>query len=153
MYTREQASLMRQKFWTQFGKYMAPVASVSGEKINWINYKTGISHLFFRMNADKESAYIGIEMLQNIPGQAPGFYQQFLLLKPLLQDQMDETWIWEEVFENETCQTLSRIYTQLKPANIFSEADWPAIISFLKPRIIALDHFWYNHKMIFEMMD
>ena len=152
MYTREQASLMRQKFWTQFGKYMAPVASASGEKINWINYKTGIPHLFFRMNAGKESAYIGIEMPQNISEHAPKFYQQFLLLKPMLQDQMKETWIWEEAFENETYQPISRIYTQLKPANIFNVADWPAIISFLKPRIIALDYFWYHHKMIFEMI-
>lgn len=151
MYSKHEISQIRQEFWTVFGQYMAPVPSAEGEKINWINYKTGIPHLFFRMNADKENAYIGIEILQNISAQNPKFYQQFLLLKPMIQDQMDENWIWEEAFENETNQALSRIYTQLKPANIFNEADWPAIISFLKPRIIALDHFWYHHKMIFEM--
>ena len=153
MYTKAQASLMRQKFWTQFGKYMAPVASAGGQKINWINYKTGVPHLFFRMNADKESAYIGIEMLQNVFAHAPKFYQQFLLLKPMLEEQMEEKWKWEERSINETNQPLSRIYAQLQAVNIFNEADWPAIISFLKPRIIALDHFWYHHKMIFEMMD
>jgi hypothetical protein len=47
---------------------------------------------------------------------------------------------------------LSRIYCTLQPANIFKETDWPAIISFLKPRMIALDAFWANHKFIFEMM-
>jgi hypothetical protein len=30
------------------------------------------------------------------------------------------------------------------------EGDWPAIISFLKPRIIALDEFWENVKPGFE---
>lgn len=153
MYTRAQATLMRQKFWTQFGKYMAPVASACGEKISWVNYKTGIPHLFFRMNADKETADISIEMMHNISGHAPKFYQQFLLLKPILQEQMEETWIWQEQFENVTNQHLSRIYTQLEPANIFNEADWPAIISFLKPRIILLDHFWCHHKIIFEMIN
>jgi len=30
----------------------------------------------------------------------------------------------------------------LKEVNIFDTNAWPAIISFLKPRIIALDKFW-----------
>ena len=153
MYTKAQASLMRQKFWTQFGKYMAPVASAGGQKINWINYKTGVPHLFFRMNADKERAYIGIEIPQNITAHSTKVYPQFLLLKHILEEQMEDNWIWEEQFINETNQPQSRIYKQLQPVNIFNEAHWPAIISFLKPRIIALDNFWCHHKMIFEMMD
>jgi hypothetical protein len=34
--------------------------------------------------------------------------------------------------------------------NIFHEADWPAIISFLKPRIMALDEFWEIAKNVIE---
>jgi hypothetical protein len=151
MYTRQQAAAIRQNFWTRFGKYMAPVGSAGGEKINWVNYKTGIAHLYFRMNADKDEAYIGIEIMHENPVQAEALYNQFVLLKPMLEEALGEQWTWEPLHSTETLQSLSRIYCILQPANIFNEADWPAIISFFKPRIIALDDFWSNHKMIFEM--
>jgi hypothetical protein len=152
MYTREQAAAIRQNFWTRFGKYMSPVLSAEGEKLNWMNYRTGIPNLYFRMNAGKDEAYIGIEIMHKNPEQAEKYYQQFLLLKPMLEEVLGEEWLWEDLHSNEAFQPLSRIYKTLQPANIFKESDWPAIISFLKPRMIALDDFWINHKMIFEMI-
>jgi hypothetical protein len=152
MYTRQEAAAIRQNFWTRFGRYMAPVLSAEGEKVNWVNYKTGITNVYFRMNAGKDEAYIGIEINHKNPEQAEKLYRQFLLLKPVLEEALAEKWIWEELHNNEAFQPLSRIYCILQPVNIFNESDWPAIISFLKPRIIALDDFWCNHKMIFEMI-
>jgi hypothetical protein len=152
MYTREQAAAIRQNFWTRFGKYMAPVLSADGEKINWINYKTGIPNLFFRMNAGKDEAYIGIEIMHKNLVQAEQLYRQWEVIRPMLEEATGEAWRWEPLHTNETGGKLGRIYTILAPANVFKESDWPSIISFLKPRIIALDDFWVNHKMIFEMM-
>jgi len=37
---------------------------------------------------------------------------------------------------------VSTIRTTLPGVNIFKTDDWPRIISFFKPRIIALDAFW-----------
>ena len=78
MYTRHQAAIIRQKFWTQFGKYMAPVPSAEGKKINWINYNTGVPDMYFRMNAGKEEAYIGIEIMHNPPALAEKYFKQFI---------------------------------------------------------------------------
>lgn len=152
MYSREQSAVIRQNFWTRFGKYMSPIPSASGEKVNWVNYKTGIPQLYFRMNASKEEAYIGIEIQQRNPVQSATVLHQFALLRPILEAELEETWIWEQSFLNETGQTISRIYTTLNGVNIFNETDWPAIISFLKPRMLALDKFWAEHKMIFEII-
>lgn len=151
MYTREQASLVRQQFWTTFGKYMSPILSAEGEKVNWINYKTGIPQLFFRMDADKNSATIGIQVMQKDVELANKIYAQLALLEPFLQEALGETWNWESAVINDFGQPLSIISTSLSPVNIFKESDWPLIISFFKPRLIALDNFWVNHKMIVEM--
>ena len=151
MYTRKQAAVIRQKFWTQFGKYMAPVPSAEGKKINWINYNTGISSIYFRMNAGKEKAYIGIEIMHNPAEPAQQYYKQFILLKPALQECVKENLVFEALHVNEFNQPMSRIYCNLQPANIFNESDWPAIISFLKHGITGLDNFWTHHKIIFEM--
>ena len=51
MYSKHEASQLRQEFWTPFGRYMQPVLSSEGERVNWINYKTGAKHIYFRMDA------------------------------------------------------------------------------------------------------
>ncbi|RZK03164.1 MAG: DUF4268 domain-containing protein, partial [Flavobacterium sp.] len=64
MYTREEASKLRQAFWTAFGQYMSPIPSAEGVKQNWINYKTGLKDVYFRMQADHEKASISIDISQ-----------------------------------------------------------------------------------------
>lgn len=152
MYTREQASQIKQAFWTRFGKYMSPVLSAEGEKVNWVNYKTGIRNLYFRMNATKDTASIAIEIMHKDADFAEKIYQQFLLLQPMLEEHTGEKWEWNILCENEHGQPLSRIGTEQQGVNIFKETDWPPIISFLKPRMIALDAFWSEYRMVFEMI-
>lgn len=152
MYTKEQASKVRQEFWTKFGRYMQPVVSSEGTKVNWVNYKTGIPHLYFRMNATKDSATIAIDIMHKEPAFAEKIYQQFLLLKPMLEEHTQEEWEWHAFCENEHGLSLSRIVKEETPLNVFKESDWPLIISFLKPRMMALDAFWNEYKMVFEMI-
>ncbi|MGN6618356.1 MAG: DUF4268 domain-containing protein, partial [Ilyomonas sp.] len=54
MYSKQEASQLRQEFWTVFGQYMLPVLSSEGMKISWTNYKTGEKNIYFRMNADNK---------------------------------------------------------------------------------------------------
>ncbi len=152
MYTREQSSYIKQQFWTRFGKYMAPIPSALGEKINWINYKTGIRHLNFRMDATDEFAYIGIEINHKDPIRAVALYKQFGILAPSLEETLAEKWQWQAECSQEHNQLLCSISISHPGCNILKESDWPAIISFLKPRILKLDQFWIEHKMIFEMV-
>ncbi|MCB0637495.1 MAG: DUF4268 domain-containing protein [Lewinella sp.] len=142
MYTREQARQLRQEFWTAFGQYLAPHPSATGQKVNWINYKTGYRSLYFRMDADRDRAYIGIVMAQRDPDLQQLFYEQFLELRGPLHGLLDEAWQWEEDATDEHGRAIRQIYTTQAPVNIFRKEDWPAIIAFLKPRILALDEFW-----------
>ncbi|MDB5263100.1 MAG: hypothetical protein JWQ14_2381 [Adhaeribacter sp.] len=150
MYTKEQAAQLRQSFWTTFGQYMAPVLSAEGVKPNWLNYNTRQKHVYFRMKADKKEASIGIELTHpDIEIQAI-FFEQFQALKVVLQEYTGEEWIWTLHTPDETGKTISRIYTQISPVNIFNRDDWPALISFFKPRLISLDQFWNDAQYSFE---
>ncbi len=151
MYSAEEASRIKQQFWTSFGQYMAPVLSAENQQVNWINYKTGIRYLYFRMEATSKQATISIEMLHKDPAHAATLYKIFEDTKASLEDSTGEEWEWEAAHINEHGQPLSRIFKTLAPVNIFKQTDWPAIISFFKPRLIALDCYWTDHKMIFEM--
>lgn len=152
MYTREEASQIKQQFWTAFGKYMAPVLSAEGEKINWINYKTGVRLVHFKMDVSKEAAYIGIEITHKDTVAATQLYAQFLVLQANLEQSLGEKWHFDPLVEDEHGRAFSTIFCRLQGVNIYNQTTWPQIISFLKPRIINLDHFWSEHKMIFELM-
>jgi hypothetical protein len=150
VYSKAEASQLRQAFWTAFGQYMAPIRSVDGWPTNWVNYKTGLKGVQFKMHADNRRASIAIELTQPDADVRELFYEQFLALRTLLHEALGEEWTWEAEVENEHGQPLSRIYKELAPANVFNREDWPALISFLKPRIIALDTFWQDSQYAFE---
>lgn len=152
MYTAERASRIRETFWLKLGKYLAPIPGAGGDKVNWINYKTGIKDFYFRMEATRSEARISVEIMQRDPVYSKKLYEQLVLLRGDFESTMQETWIWEPASVNDTNMPLSRLYTDLKNVNVLKEDDWPTIISFLKPRIILLDQFWNNNRMIFESL-
>ena len=152
MYSREEASQMRQAFWTAFGQYLMPHLSSEGLKVNWVNYKTGLKYVYFKMDAGKRNASIGITLTHPDPGIQELFYEQFLEFKNLLKGYLNEEWDWVLHTTDENWKTISRIYTELQGVSIFNKNDWPAIISFFKPRILALDEFWNDTKASFDSL-
>ena len=152
MYTKEEASKLRQLFWTTFGQYIAPQLSAEGLKINWVNYKTGIKHLYFRMEAGQKSAGISIEITHNDVGIQKLFFDQFAELKNILQSYLQEDWDWQLYVRDDNGKTVSRISKQISSISIYNRNDWPVLISFFKPRIIALDEFWSDARYAFESL-
>jgi hypothetical protein len=150
MYSKQEASQLRQDFWTIFGKYMSPVFSSEGEKINWINYKTGVKGIGFSMHADNKAAEIGIDITHKDTGIQELYFEQFRQFQKLLEDELQEKWKWQLHVPDANSRTISRIYTQKNSVSIFQKEHWPELISFFKPRIIAMDRFWNQVKYGFE---
>jgi hypothetical protein len=150
MYSKDQASQLKQAFWTAFGQYMGPVMSADGLRTNWINYKTGVKHIYFKMQADNKMASIAIEISHPDAELQELFFEQFATYKAMLHSTLEEEWKWQLHITDDYGKTISRIYTELKPVSIFQKEDWPKLISFFKPRMIALDEFWSNAKYAFE---
>ena len=149
MYTLQEASLIKKKFWTSFGQYMRPITGGDGDTMNWINYKTGIRNIYFRMDADINYASIAIELTHSDPLMREQHYEQLRQVKKILEKSMGEEWDWKLKQEHDG-NILSRVSKTLPDVNILNENDWPAIISFFKPRIIALDEFWIMAKDGFD---
>lgn len=152
MYSRHEAAKLKQEFWTAFGQYMSPILSAEGEYVNWINYKTGEKDIYFRMNADNKIASVAIDLTHKDETLQELYFNQFEELKTLLHSTLNEEWNWLLHTHDDSGKTVSRIYTNISNVNIFNREDWPKLISFFKPRIIALDEFWRNAKHIFEAM-
>lgn len=143
MYTKQEISKQRQAFWTTFGRYMKPVLSADGEEISWLNYKTGNKHVGFSMDVDSRRAIISVVMDDPDPDTRQLYFDRFQQMKSIFEETVgEEDWIWQSEATDEHGRGISTIYKQLTGVNIFQNDQWPAVISFLKPRIMALDSFW-----------
>jgi len=130
---------------------MSPIPNADGEKVTWVNYKTGIRYLFFRMEATNKIAQIGIEIANPDEGIRALIFEQFKEFKAVLEDELEEEWIWDELSYDENGKATARIYTEIKGISVFKREDWPELISFFKPRIIALDSFWSSAQYGFDL--
>ncbi|AKP51987.1 DUF4268 domain-containing protein [Cyclobacterium amurskyense] len=150
MYTKHEIKKTRQDFWTTFGQYMKPVPNADGSKINWKNYKTGVKHMYFRMKAERDFASISIEV-QHPDEEIRGLlFDQLITFKRIFQQEVGEEWEWTSDSPNEWGELSSKVEKTITGVNVMRKDDWPKIISFLKPRIVAIDAFWANMKYGFE---
>ena len=150
MYSRQETSQIRKKFWTHFGQYMRPIPGASGDTMNWLNYKTGKKHIYIRMDAGRHSAAIRLELRHPDPELRLLYFDQLLRYQSLLQEYTGESWQWIAEELNEDGQAISSAGIALPGPNVMKEEDWPQIISFLKPRLIALDQFWDTVKELID---
>jgi hypothetical protein len=148
MYDRRVA----EEFWTTFGKYMALVPSASGHKVNWINYKTGVKHIQFKIEIDDKKAALSIEINHTDPDIRMRVFQQLLNDRALLESETDNVWQWHSIVEVDGGRPVSRIFQERAGFNVYLKSDWPAIISFLKPLLLGLDRFWAEQRELYEFI-
>jgi hypothetical protein len=150
MYSKQEASFLNQKFWTSLGQYLAPIPSAEGEKINWINYKTGEKDIRFLMIAENDQAKISITFSHKDTDLQKIYVEKMLQLKNTLHQFLAEQWEWNLLCSDSNGRVVSEIYTSIQNVKVLDSADWPLMISFFKERIIALDKFWCENKYAFE---
>ncbi len=150
MFSKIETSQLKQEFWTAFGLYMKPIPFAEGEKNNWVNYKTGIKDILFRMQANTKQAIISIEICHKDKDLQLLYFEQFEALKNLLHKTLGEEWVWSKNIMDEAGHNISSISKKLENVNILNKSDWPDIISFFKQRIIALDEFWSMAVMLLD---
>jgi hypothetical protein len=145
-----QTSKLGPQFWSVFGKYMAPVPSAEGEKINWINYKTGAKFIRFNMQCTDNAVFIALELSHPDIVLQQQQFDQVTKFKKQFQEVCGSDWQWQRTLPAANNKTISSIVVSIDNINIWNQADWPKIISFLKMRLIGLDKFWCDYKFALQ---
>lgn len=102
------------------------------------------------MDVDKKKAFIGIQLSHPDPDIRHLIFEQFEEFKLMLSNSVNEEWDWVKDTTDDFGKTVSLISVSISGVSIFNQQHWPELISFFKPRIIALDDFWDNVKPVFE---
>ncbi|MFA5620046.1 MAG: DUF4268 domain-containing protein [Weeksellaceae bacterium] len=151
MFSKEEASQIRRKFWTSFGQYMK-LQPLDGEgKVNWINYKTGIPGLEFKTDVDNKSAVVRVEINHRDLEIQALIFEQFMELKAYFEAATGDDWIWLQAIFDDNGKPVCRIEKRLENISVFNEKTWPEIITFLKENLMKMNEFWVNVKDIFEI--
>ncbi len=129
---------------------MKPVPSAEGGAVNWQNYKTGVKQIFFRMRAERDYVSISIEINHPDTELQELVFEQLKEFKKMLHAILEEEWNWKLHDQDEFGKITSKVEKKVNGLNVMDKDHWPQIISFLKPRIMALDEFWSNIKPAFE---
>jgi len=151
MYTKEEVARQKQAFWTTFGRYMQPVLSAEGIAVSWLNYKTGIPGVQFKMEADHKQVRIAIVLSHKDEALRTAQYEKLAALKGMFENELEgEAWQWQQHATDEWGKAVSAVSKELTGVNIHRKEDWPTMISFLKKRLLALDAFWSTARYGFE---
>jgi len=154
MFSREEKKAFRKEFWTAFGVFMRKHTPLSHPKVKWLNYRTGVKDLYFRLEADGKKVRISIDLQHHDEGIRALFWEQWLELKKMLEANTDSSWEWEQEYYNpEIRQDVSRIGIEKVGLNCFNKEHWSEAFHFFEKYIVGLDEFWADFRIIFEDLD
>lgn len=154
MYSKEEAQQQRKEFWTSFGLYMKKHHSLFGPKVRWINYRTGIRDLFFRVDATSKEVYFSIDIQHKDEGIRELFYEQFTELKVVMEEALPGTLEWCPNFHLDSIdKSICRIIERKENVSIYNKNDWKEMFEFMEGKLVAMDAFWFDFKDIFIQLD
>lgn len=148
MWSKAEAQQRTKRFYTNFGIYMKKYISKYDRKIPWVNYRTGVSAVTVKVEADNKTARVCIDIIDTDNGIKALFYEQFEEFKTLLQSEMSPL-IWEPNYTNENGQSHCRIFVETSEYSISNEEHWGDIYRFFEKNLVAFHEFWDNCKDIF----
>ena len=152
MWSKQEAKNRKRDFFTNFGIYMKKYIPKYGHKIRWVNYRTGLNSIRFKIEVSKKSSRVCIDIINSDKGVREVFFEQFEEFKTLISQNMD-TLIWEKQYRIDSGIYISRIYTELNGPTINMDSEWIHIYHFFEKNLIALHEFWEISKDVFDDLE
>lgn len=141
MFTREQSKLLKQEFWTSFGKSFPR---------NWILYNTKIKGLAFKFHFDTTSASVSLDLDCNLE-QRINYWEKLTSLKSILISEYLEGAKYEETYFLENGKEISRIYVQLdEKVSIHNKNTWQSVMQFFTDNMIKFEDFFLEYRAVLE---
>jgi hypothetical protein len=148
MLSKEELKNHKITFWEEFKNIMSKHRSASGRKMNWLQYKTDIKHIFLRLETNRSNVRVCFDIQFKDADIRAIVWEQMGELKKVLTDSMGEEGVWEEHFWNETIDDFCRIYWEKTNLNYLDLSDKDAIHSFFEDKLIRFDQFYDVYKEI-----
>src|SRR6056300_979643 len=115
MFSKEESRLLRQEFWTSFGKSFPR---------KWILYNTKLKGFSFKFHFDTKRALVALDLEDDLEHRIT-YWEKLLALKSILKDEYLPEAIFEEEYFLDNSKEISRIYVLLEQkVSIHNKNTW-----------------------------
>ncbi|OUR99077.1 hypothetical protein A9Q86_13290 [Flavobacteriales bacterium 33_180_T64] len=141
MFSKEESRLLRQEFWTSFGKSFPR---------KWILYNTKIKGLTFKFHFDIKKAFVTLDLEDDLENRIK-YWEKLQALESILRDEYLPKIIYEEEFFLDNGKEISRIYVPLEQkVSIHNKNTWQEVMVFLNDHMIQFEAFFEEYKDILD---
>ncbi len=141
MFSKENSRLIRQEFWTSFGKSFPR---------KWILYNTKIKGLSFKFYFDTKEAFIALDLEDNLENRI-NCWEKLIALKNILLDNYLPDAIYKEEYYLENGKEISRIYVPLnQKVSIHNKNTWRDTMAFFSEKMTLFEAFFEEYKEVIK---
>lgn len=141
MFSKEDSRLLRQEFWTSFGKSFPR---------KWILYNTKLKGLSFKFYFDTKKAFVTLDLEDYLENRIK-YWEKLLTLKSILIEDYLPNAVFEETFFLENGKEISRIYVPLEEkVSIHNKNTWQVTMEFFNKEMTHFEAFFEAYKDVIE---
>ena len=141
MFSKEESRLLRQEFWTSFGKSFPR---------KWILYDTKLKGFSFKFHFDTKSALVALDLEDDLEFRIK-YWEKLVALKSILIDDFLPEAIFEETYLLENEKEISRIYIPLnEKVSIHNKNTWQQVMAFFTEKMSLFEAFFEEYKDVIE---
>ncbi|WP_194767691.1 DUF4268 domain-containing protein [Tamlana sp. I1] len=141
MFSKEESRLLKQEFWTSFGKSFPR---------KWILYNTKLKGFNFKFHFDNKTASVILDLEDDLEHRIK-YWEKLLALKSILLDEYLPDAIFEEEYILESYKEISRVYVPLEQkVSIHNKATWQDVMVFFNEKMSLFEAFFEEYKDIIE---
>ncbi|MDH7912855.1 DUF4268 domain-containing protein [Winogradskyella sp. SYSU M77433] len=137
MFSKEESRLLRQEFWTSFGKSFPR---------KWLLYDTKIKGFSFKFHFDTKSALVALDLEDDLENRI-NCWEKLVALKGILKSEYLPDVIYEEEYFLENGKEISRIYLTLEQkASIHNKNTWREVMEFFNENMSLFEAFFEEYR-------
>ncbi|TBN06762.1 DUF4268 domain-containing protein [Hyunsoonleella flava] len=141
MFSKEESRILRQEFWTSFGKSFPR---------KWILYNTKLKGLSFKFHFDTKKALVALDLEDDLEHRIK-YWEKLEALKSILIDDYLPEAIYEEEYFLENHKEISRIYVPLEQkVSIHNKNSWRDVMVFFNDTMHQFEAFFLEYKEVIE---
>jgi hypothetical protein len=142
MFSKEESRLLRQEFWTSFGKSFPR---------KWILYDTKIKGFSFKFHFDTKSALVALDLEDDLENRI-NYWEKLVALRGILQSDYLPEVLFEEEYYLDNGKEISRIYVALEQkVSIHNKSNWRDVMEFLNTNMSLFEAFFLEYRDLIKV--
>ena len=137
MFSKEESRLLREDFWTSFGKSFPR---------KWVLYDTKIKGFSFKFHFDTKTALVALDFEDDLENRIT-YWEKLQSMKTILLDDFLPDAIFEEEYFLDNTKEISRIYIPLEQkVSIHNKNSWRDVMEFFNEKMDKFEQFYLEYE-------